>query len=292
LIKTIRVTMLALVCAMPAHADFSYTSTRKSAQGPAAAAGDQTTKHYYKGQKMKTDSATTAMIIDFDAQTLTTLNHTQKTYTLMKFSDMGQQLKDTGMEVKIDVKETGQRKNINGFNAAEIVMTMAMESPQTAQAGMKMVVEVSNWLSPDPPGTQELRAFNQKHMNEFPWASLAGGAGGSQAASMQKALADMQKKAASLGGVPVLSVMKLKSSGNEAQAAQMQQGMQQAMAQMEAMRKKGGAQGQAAEQAMARMGGMAGGGGALFEITTESTGFSTAAIPDSTFAIPDGYQKK
>ena len=45
------------------------------------------------------------------------------------------------------------------------------------------------------------------------------------------------------------------------------------------------------EQAMARMGGM-GRGGNLMEITTESTGFSTASIPDSVFEIPAGYTKK
>ena len=68
--------------------------------------------------------------------------------------------------------------------------------------------------------------------------------------------------------------------------------MARAQAQLEAMRKQGGAQAQAAEQALARMGMTGRGGGSLFEITMESTGFSTAPVPDSVFAIPAGYQKK
>jgi hypothetical protein len=33
----------------------------------------------------------------------------------------------------------------------------------------------------------------------------------------------------------------------------------------------------------------AGGGGALIEITMDSSGFSSASVPDSVFAIPAGY---
>jgi hypothetical protein len=102
----------------------------------------------------------------------------------------------------------------------------------------------------------------------------------------------MQRQMAQLGGVPVLQVVKMKPA-NDAQAAQMTQGMEQARARLEAMKKAGGAQAQAAEQALARMGGMRGaGGGSLFELTTESTGFSNAQIPDSVFSIPAGYTKK
>jgi hypothetical protein len=68
------------------------------------------------------------------------------------------------------------------------------------------------------------------------------------------------------------------------------------MAQMEAMKKQGGPQAAAMEQAMARMGAargaMGGGGGSLFEMTMESSGFSTSSVPDSVFEIPAGYTKK
>ena len=66
--------------------------------------------------------------------------------------------------------------------------------------------------------------------------------------------------------------------------------MAQMRAQMEAMAKQGGPQAAAAQQALARMG-AASGGGSLFEITMESSDFSTGSIPDSVFAIPAGFQK-
>src|SRR5580700_3118306 len=101
-----------------ARADFGYTMTRKGGPG---AAGD--TKYFYKGQKMKTDSGTTATIVDFDAQTLTTINNTQKTYTLRKFSELGEDVAGAD-NVQADIKETGQRKTINGFNATPMMMTV------------------------------------------------------------------------------------------------------------------------------------------------------------------------
>ena len=91
--------------------------------------------------------------------------------------------------------------------------------------------------------------------------------------------------------MPLLQTVKAKAAGGGAQAAQMQPAMAQARAQMEAMIKQGGPQAAAAQQALARMGGASSGGGSLFEMTMESSDFSTSGIPDSVFAIPAGFQK-
>jgi hypothetical protein len=287
--RTLRITLLALACSLAAHADFSYTQTRKSAGGMAAGAMagmDPTMKHFMKGQKMKVDMGKTATIMDFEAQTLTTINNDQKTYTVTSFADLGKTLKDTGADVQVDVKETGEKKMIGGFNCSQVIMIMSVDNPQMAGAGMKMQIEMEMWLSSDVPGASEARAFYQKNADKMAYATMA--AGNPQ---MQKSMATLQRKMAALGGVPVMQIMRTKMGGAGADAQT--QKMQQAMAQLEAMKKAGGAQAQAAEQAMARMGGMRGGsGGSLFEMTTESSGFSTASIPDSVFAIPAGYTKK
>jgi len=260
--------------------------------GAAVNGTNPVTKHYLKGQKLKIDSGSTAMIMDFDAQTLTAINNDQKTYTVRKFSELGQAVKDIGADVKLDVKETGQRKIINGFSASQIVMTMMMESAQAGPQGMKMQIEMEMWISPDVPGAKETHAFYQKNAEHFPWASMAGAGN----PSMQKSMAEVQRKMATMNGVMVLQVMRMKSAGadGDARMQQMQAGMEQARARIEEMKKQGGQQAAMAEQMLARMGAARGGagGGALMEITTESGDFSTAAIPDSVFAIPTGYQKK
>jgi hypothetical protein len=277
---------LTLAAGMMTRADFSYETTRKSAGG-AASGGEQSTKHYLKGQKMMIDTGRSVIIMDFEAQTFTSINNSQKTYTVTNFADLNQGSAG-GAEVTADVKETGQRKNINGFDASEFIMTMQMDNPQTQQAGMKMQIEMDFWVSPAVPGSQELRAFYQRNISRFPWAAMSQGAN----PSMQKAMVDLQRKMAGMNGVPVLQIIRIKSAGNSAQMAQSQQSqaIDQARAKLEEMQKKGGPQAAAAAQALARMGGGSS-SSSIFEITTESSNFSTKTIPDPVFAIPAGYQK-
>ena len=283
------VLLFVVTAGVTARADFSYTTTAKSSGGMmgAAASPGSVTKTYLKGQKMKVENSNLTMILDFDAQTMTSLNATQKTYTVSKFSEMGNDMSKAGVDVNIDVKETGQRKTINGFNASEMVMTMVMDNPQPSKQGMKMKMEMSIWVSPDVPGAQEMRAFYQRNANRFPWGAMAGGGRGNP--SMQKAITDLQRKMADLKGVPVLQIIKMGGAGNDEQMAKMQQGMAQARAQLEEMKRQGKLPPQMEEQ-LNRMT-AASGGGSLFETTMESSEFSSSPIPDSVFAIPAGYQQ-
>ena len=73
--------LLLLACAI-ARADFSYTMTSKSSMG----GNPSVSKYYFKGNKMKTETATSVIIMDFDAQTITTVNPSDKTYTVKPFS--------------------------------------------------------------------------------------------------------------------------------------------------------------------------------------------------------------
>jgi hypothetical protein len=173
-------------------------------------------------------------------------------------------------------------------------MTMEFETPQAPQMG-KMKMEVDMWVSPDVPGSGQLHDFYQRNANRFPWAALTSGGN----AGMQKAMADMQRKMASVNGVRVEEIVRVKSPAGGAPGTPQVSGAQsaqlaQARARMEAMIAQGGPQSEAMKQALARMPGGApagGGSGPLMEITMDSGDFSAAAVPDSVFAIPAGYQK-
>ncbi len=275
---------LALAVAVAARADFSYQTDRKSGNQ----AAPQTTKYSYKSQKMMVETGDSVIVTDFDAQTITRLNRAQKTYSVMKFSEIGQSTASVS-DVQVDVKETGQKKMINGYNASQVIMTMSMDVSQRG-SGMKMQMEMELWISPDVPGASELRAFYQRNAQKFPWSAMAQGGN----PSMAKAMADLQRKMADLHGVPVEQTIRMKPGGgsgqSEQQAEQMQQAMAQARARLEEMAKQGGQQGQMAQQALARMG-AAPGGGAMMEMSMESSHFSTASIPDSAFAIPADYRE-
>ena len=278
--KLVGWSFLTVALSMTARADFSYTETTKGG-------GDVITKHFLKGQKMKLERPDGGTILDFDAQTVTMVNNKDRTYSVTKFGDLA--LNGGGVEVKADVKETGERKLIGTYNCKEVVWDLEVDAPQAGKAGMKMQAEIHIWYSPDVPGSRELHAFYQKNSSRFPWTALAG-----QNSNMQKAMVDLQRKMTEVDGVPVLETVTMKPAGGStpsitpAQQAQ----MAQARVQLEAMAKQGGPQAAAAQQALARMGAMSGAaGGALIEIQMESSGFSTSDVPDSVFAIPAGYQK-
>jgi hypothetical protein len=276
--KTTRILILALAASFAAHADFSYSQTIKSSQG-----APQTSKVFLKGSKMLTERGDTATLVDLGAQTITTINKAAKTYSVQKMSEM---MAGTGSAAspQMEIKETGQKKTINGFNCSQSVMTMSMEG---STPGVKMQMEMELWVSSDVPGWQKLREFYQKNAGGF--YSMGGGNAG-----IQRAMAEMQKKMAMMGGAPVEQVMRMKAPGMEGQAAQMQGSLAPARARLEEMIKQGGPQAEAAKSALARMpGGAVGGSGAsLFETTIDSSDFSAADVPDSVFAIPAGFTQK
>ena len=297
--KTAVVLALALSLSAAARADFSYTTTRKTTGGAMAgmaggAAGSS--KVYVKGQRMKIEDGNIAILVDFDAQTITTLNNAKKTISVRGFGDSAPA--GAGAEVKVDAKETGQRKTVNGFDARELLLTMEADMAQGrgmgGPMGGKMQVEVDMWISSDVPGSQELRSFYVKNASRFPWSAMA--AGGNP--SLQAAMAEVQKKMAAMDGVQVQQIVRIKPAPGGpampaapqmtgAQAAQ----MDQARARLEAMRAQGGPQAAFAEQALTGAGAGAGNSSVLIEITADSSDFSTAVVPASVFAIPDGYTK-
>jgi hypothetical protein len=282
--------IVALAAAAGAHADFSYTTTTKGPMMPGANTG-QASKHYLKGDKMMTDMGNSAMIIDFDAQTVTHIDKANKTYSVSKVSDLTSgQGPAAKVEMSADFKETGEHKTINGFNASQAMMTVQVDMPQGQQPGMKIQMEMELWLSPDVPGYSEMEAFYKRNMNRFPWEAMAQGSN----PSMRATMADLQRKMASMHGAPVLEIIRSKMGGAAAPSMtpQQQAQMEKAKAQIEAMQKQGGPQAAAAAQALARMNAMSGGGGGGgMEINIESSGFSAAPIPDSVFAIPEGYRQ-
>src|SRR5947209_7798391 len=176
--RTAQIAILALACTVAAHADFSYTQTRKTTGGMAAGAmagQNPTIKHYLKGQKMKVDMGNTANIMGLEDQTITSINNTDKSYTVKTFAELARAVNNVGADVQVDVKETGQRKSINGFNASQVVMTMSMEGMQQGPPGMKMQIEMEMWLSSDVPGAAEARSFYQKNGDKLAFATLAAG---------------------------------------------------------------------------------------------------------------------
>src|SRR5579864_6444609 len=103
--------VLLTILAVAARADFSYVMTPQGG-GPASAG----TKYYFKGQKMAIVLGQHTTVLDFDTLTATGIDADSRSYNVTKFTDFPQ-MKNGNEDVKLEVKETGEKKMVNGFNA-------------------------------------------------------------------------------------------------------------------------------------------------------------------------------
>jgi hypothetical protein len=239
--RRLRLPVLSLAVILPASADFSYVRTTKTSASPTI----QTTKQFLKGQKLRMEHGDVASIVDFTSRTITTIDNKRKVYTVHRLPGTQDAQKTVASPspatppMNADMRETGQKKKIGAYHAKEVVLTMdAGTSPIT---GNQMQLEAEVWLASDVPGMRELQAF-QREGNAMSPAPAAGGA----SAGLEKMIAGLQQKTAGMDGLPVLQVVKIRSSKD---------------------------------------------GPAMIEMTMETSGFSTASLADSLFAVPAGYRK-
>jgi hypothetical protein len=330
-----KVRTLCLLASLPTGllADFSYQRTSKITGGAmagmmkfAGAFSKQAREPIQstvavKGNRMATVSKERASIIDLDAETITEISFAKKTYTVMTFAEMKQMMEQMAQrakdapkqqseqqpsnvetDFKLEVKETGEAKEIAGLQTKEVILTMRMDATdqQTGNKGA-MVVTNDMWIAPEIAGYEELREFHKRMAAKMNW-SPDSGMGGMMAArpDMARAMANLSKEVAKMKGVPVMTVTKMTGEG---QPAAGQPGSTPA-----------GTDGQTAAQQQSKptpfgdaLSGRFGGfrkkkqdsspapadssPGSLMEMTTEMGAFSAAPVDPSKFEIPTGFKK-
>ena len=304
-------------------ADFSYQQNSKVTGGALAGAmrvagafsskarEPMTTTIMVKGHRMAHMSADTAQIIDLDKETITSVNFAKKTYSVMTFEQMkqmmqdmadrvGQKTNDADVNFKANLRETGQSKMVAGLNAKEVVLTMTMEGAdkKSGQQGAMNIIS-DMWLAPNIPGYGEVRDFHRLMATKIGWTpgQNFGAMMGRNGNAMGKGMADMAKEAAKLDGVPVQQVMTMtgESTGDPGSARAPAQNNDTAAA--DALGRLGriggfGGLGRKKKDAdSTSQPGAASSSGALMEITTESSGFSSAPVDGSKFDIPSGFKE-
>jgi hypothetical protein len=285
-----------------------------------------------KGNRMLNGSKDRASVIDLDNETITEINYQKKTYSVMTFAEMKQAMEqamqrmkdapkqqqqqpesqeqkpDVKTDFKLDIKETGQSKEIAGIQAKEVILTMKMEGTDQ-QSGNKgaMVVISDMWLAPKIPGYDEIGAFYRRMGEKLAWTPDAGANPMMGRPDMARAIQNMRKEGSKMDGIPILSVMKVTGSaeGQPDSTSDTQTTSQQSKPQPKP--DLGSVLG-------GRLGGFGGFGrkkkqddsqasstpppsettsasGSLIEMTTESSGFSSAPVDSSRFSPPAGFKK-
>jgi hypothetical protein len=250
--------IFALCLALPTSlfADYSYQQTTQITGGSivtlmkmAGAFSSQARKAedpivssiYIKDNRMARVSPDSIEIIDLDKETITNIDVLKKTYTVMTFEQIRQQMEAAREEMKkkqaqqpapttpaanpnqdnvkmsfdVKVRNTGAQKQVSGLDSKESILTMTMNATdQTTQQTAAMAITNDMWMVPEIPGYEQVRDF-YKRMAEKMGPMMAGiGMDMSKMLAQQQpgsnqALADMVEEMQKLDGVPVMQIMRM-----------------------------------------------------------------------------------
>jgi hypothetical protein len=179
------------------------------------------------GGRMLRSSPHTSEIIDLDAQMMTFIDHDKRTYSMVTFKEIRDQMakvaaKSKGaqpsssdgsqMSFNAHISNSGATRQIDGQTATEALLTVTMvanSSDASAKGGMAATSEM--WLVQDEPGLPEMRSFNARMAKELSIDMASSGMASMLAAEPggAQALAELKKEAVKMSGLPVLQVTRV-----------------------------------------------------------------------------------
>ena len=131
------------------------------------------------------------------------------------------------MEIDFDVKNTGAKKTINGFDTREAVMTITVrEKGKTLEQGGGMVLTSDMWLAPKIAAMKEIADFDMRYAQKLQGTMMAGASAEDMAAAMamypkmKDALARMSSESVKLAGTPIMTTTTMDAVKSAEEAAQ------------------------------------------------------------------------
>jgi hypothetical protein len=196
---------------------------------------------YLKGNRMAKVSQEGVEIIDLDKETITHIDPVKRTYTVITFQEMRDQMAkamqeaekkgpaqpaapaqnpdDVKMSFDVKVHNTGAEKQVSGLSAHEAIMTMTMKATdQKSQQSGAMAVTNDMWLVAEIPGYDQVREF-YKRMGEKMGSMMADAGADMRRMLAQQpgatvAMTDMVKEMEKIKGVPVMQIMRMGASAD------------------------------------------------------------------------------
>jgi hypothetical protein len=204
-----------------------------------------------KGNRKVTMSGDTGEIIDLDEQKIYTINYPKKAYQVLTFEEMRQRIQkaqedavksakeqnkeqnkeakpsEVKMEFDFSIKESGQKRTINGYDCREVVMIITgREKGKTLEEGGGMVMTSHLWIGPSIPALKELSEFEQRYAKAL--GNVLGLGGSAEQMAMATAMypgmkdmaGKMQAERVNMEGAQILTEMIMETVKNAAQMAQ------------------------------------------------------------------------
>jgi hypothetical protein len=194
-----------------------------------------------KGDRKATTSDTTGQIIDLAEEKIYDLDLKKKSYTVTTFAELRRRMEEARqkadenarkeaarekekekekpaaadpnakqVEIDFDIKNTGAKKPINGFDTHQAVMTITVrEKGKTLEEGGGMVVTSDMWLTPKIAAMKEVTDFDMRYAQKLYGTMIAGVSAEQMAAAMamypmmKQALGKMSAEGGKIEGTPI-----------------------------------------------------------------------------------------
>lgn len=207
-----------------------------------------------KGSRKMTVNETTGRIVDLDEEKVYELDMRAKTYKVETFDELRRRMQEAQerakqqsekgqkaapaktepaenkMQIDFDLKESGQKKNINGYDCREVVMTITVrQKDKTLEQGGGMVMTSHEWLGPRIAAMKEIADFERRYAEKMAMPSLFGGSADQMAMAMamypmmKDAIGKFQVENVNMDGTPILTTMTMEAVKSPEQMAQEQQ---------------------------------------------------------------------
>jgi hypothetical protein len=202
-----------------------------------------------KGDRKMTTTDRTAQLVDLAEEKVYDIDLAKKTYTVMTFAEMRQRFEESRKkaaeqasrqeekrpadpnapqyQIDFDLKDTGQKQTINGFDTHEVVMTIAMhEKGKALVQNGGMVITTSMWLAPKMPNMKDVAEFDRRFAEKLALPTLADPQQMAAAMAMYPMLADglkrMQAESVRMDGMPVMTTSRIEAvaAPGEAQSSE------------------------------------------------------------------------
>ena len=210
--------------------------------GKAAREGVTSTVAIKGNRMMTTNGDQTAQIVDLSEEKIYDIDLKKKAYRVTTFADLRRQMEDARkraeeearkeqasepskqepaakpdpnakqMDVDFEVKNTGEKKEINGFSTTQSIMTITVrEKGKTLQQSGGMVVTSDIWLTPSVPALKEIADFHMKYAQKLYGPMIEGASPQDMASAMamypmmKPALEKMAAEGSKMQGTPILT---------------------------------------------------------------------------------------
>jgi len=206
-----------------------------------------------KGDRKATRSDSNGQIVDLREEKVYDIDFKDKSYKVTTFAEIRRQMeearkkaaqqapqqapqappdagapaadaKEPQVEIDFSMKESGQKREINGFDAREVVMTIAVrEKGKTLEQSGGMVMTSNIWLTPKIAAMDEVAAFDLRYAQQINVLAMFDA---QQTAAlmtmypmMKPAIDRFEKESVNMDGTSVLTVATLDVVASAEQAA-------------------------------------------------------------------------